>query len=173
MVDAISAELTKKVATTGGVEGLGGGLKPDATFKNDQSSFAKLLDSQMQTEAPGQVNNDKLVSMAESIMGSNQDTMKAIPGSEIKLDTARVGEIEGTKVSKSEGIFEIFKQINGDQIGMDNLVESLTSGKKFSTMEMMRIQVLMQNNSLGVDLFSKGVDMAHKGVSSVFNMQVG
>ncbi len=169
-MDAISAQLTQKAMT-----GLGGldttALKSPSTHQFDQTNFSKLLDNQMQT---GDTTNAKLMEFVENFASeSTSEPMKAIPAGEIQIDVAKAGEVEKNTVTKSNNIFEIFKEVNSTQANMDQVMETLTSGKKLSTMEMTRLQVLAHMNTVNMEVISKVGEMANRAIQTPFQMQVG
>jgi hypothetical protein len=49
----------------------------------------------------------------------------------------------------------------------------LTSGKKLSTMEMTRLQVLAHMNTVNMEVISKVGEMANRAIQTPFQMQVG
>ncbi len=170
-MDPISAQLTQKAAANLG--GLENAIKPQQqnTFQMDQTGFGKVLDSQMQSN---DATTQKLMQFVENFhQESLGDSMKALPAGEIQLDVAKASEVNGKTVTKSQSIFEVFKEVNSTQSNMDQVLETLTSGKKLSTMEMTRLQVLAHMNTVNMEVISKVGEMANKAIQTPFQMQVG
>lgn len=172
-MDPISAQLTQKALT--GMGGLDTAIKPQNTQQIsqsfDQSGFGKVLDSQMQGN---DATTNKLMQFVENFnQESMGDSMKAIPAGDIQIDVAKAGELNGKSVTKSQSIFEIFKEVNGTQHNMDQVLETLSSGKKLSTMEMTRLQVLAHMNTVNMEVISKVGEMANRAIQTPFQMQVG
>jgi len=173
-MDPISAQLTQQAVSNLG--GLDSAVKsnPQQSGINvnfDQSSFGKVLDSQIQSN---DASTQKLLSFVENFQQDAMgNSMKAIPGGDVKLDVAKAGEINGTNVTKPQSVFDIFKEVNSTQAGMDQVLESLTSGQKMSTMEMTRLQVLAHMNSVNMEVISKVGEMANRAIQTPFQMQVG
>jgi hypothetical protein len=137
----------------------------------DQSGFGKVLDSTIQGN---DTTTNKLMQFVENFnQESMGDSMKAIPAGEINIDVAKAGEVSGKSVTKTQSIFEIFKEVNSTQANMDQVLETLTSGKKLSTMEMTRLQVLAHMNTVNMEVISKVGEMANRAIQTPFQMQVG
>ncbi|MFO1464573.1 MAG: hypothetical protein U1F66_12435 [bacterium] len=178
-MDPISAGLTQSaLQNIGGAGnqlpnqgGLGG------TFQTDKTSFGQLLDNtigaQSNTNATA---NGKLMEFVESF-GNESVTgnMNAISADGIQVDVARAGEIEKASAPKSTGIFEIFKEVNNNQMGMEQLMEQMFSGSKknWSALELTRLQMYAHHSTVNMEVISKVGEMANKAISTPFNMQVG
>ena len=70
----------------------------------------------------------------------------------------------------------MFKEVNNNQINMDQLIENMMSGfgkKAMSAQEAFRVQVFAQMHSVHMEIISKVGEMANKAISTPFNMQVG
>jgi hypothetical protein len=166
-MDPISSKLTQSALKNVGPISTppGGG---SSNYGVDQSSFGRLLDNQMDTN---QTTNAKLMEYVENM--SNESVappINAIPAGDVHL--AKAGEVD--KIASTKGnIFDILKEVNDTQLNMDNVMETLTSGnKKFSTQEMMRLQVLAHVNTVNMEVISKVGEMANKAISTPFNMQI-
>jgi len=171
-MDPISAQLTQQaVSNLGGLDSAVKSQPQQSGLVNfDQSAFGKVLDTQIQSN---DASTQKLLSFVENFQQESMgNSMKAIPGGEIKLDVAKAGEINGTS-TKPQSVFDIFKEINSTQAGMDQVMESLSSGTKMSTMEMTRLQVLAHMNSVNMEVISKVGEMANRAIQTPFQMQVG
>jgi len=156
--------------TSIGGSGLGTpGASPTSSF--DQTSFSRLLDNQTQASDSS---TSKLMQFVDNISNeSTTEPMKAINGSEIHVDVAKAGELNGQTVTKSNSIFDIFKEVNSTQANMDQVMETLTSGKHLSTMEMTSLQVLAHMNTVNMEVISKVGEMANKAIQTPFQMNVG
>jgi hypothetical protein len=169
-MDPISAKLTEsalknvgQVSTQVGKTGAGYGV--------DQSGFGRILDSQMQTN---QTTNAKLLEFVENMGGDTMSPqINAIPANGINIDVAKSGELQGSSNGNGRNIFDIFKEVNDTQLNMDNIMETVVSGnKKFTTQEMIRIQVMGHMNAIYMETISKVGEMANKAISTPFNMQI-
>ena len=169
-MDPISAKLTESALKNVGqisnpVGGAGAG-----SYGVDQSSFGRILDSNMQAN---QTTNAKLLEFVDNMGGETMSpNINAIPANGIQIDVAKAGETQGTGTN-GRNIFDIFKEVNDTQLNMDNIMETVVSGsKKFSTQEMIRIQVLGHTNAVYMETISKVGEMANKAISTPFNMQI-
>ncbi len=167
-MDAISLQLTQK-ALVGASQN-----SPVAKTQNysvEQSSFSKVLDSQVQTN---QDTTQQLMQMVEDMGGGDTNpTMNAISADGIQIDVAKAGEVPGTQgVSSATSIYEIFKEVNLTQNNMDTLMEQMNSGKKFSTHELLRLQVFAHQHTATYEMVSKVGEMGNRAIQTPFQMQV-
>jgi len=179
-MDPISAGLTQSALNN--IGGAGAQLPNQGTgagsFQTDKTQFSQLLDNTIGAQAnAGQSSNAKLLEFVESMGNDNSvnGNMKSIPGGEIQVDVARAGEIEKSAAPKSTGIFEIFKEVNTNQMNMEQLMEQMFSGSKktWSAMELTRMQMYAHSSTVNMEVISKVGEMANKAISTPFNMQVG
>ncbi|MDL1871319.1 hypothetical protein FBR05_03845 [Deltaproteobacteria bacterium PRO3] len=178
-MDPISAGLTQSALQN--IGGAGTQLPSQGTgaggFQTDKTSFSQLLDNTIGAQSSANsTSNAKLLEFVESFgndsIGGN---MKSIPAGEIQIDVARAGEIEKSSAPKSTGIFEIFKEVNSNQMGMEQLMEQMFSGSKksWSALELTRMQMYAHHSTVNMEVISKVGEMANKAISTPFNMQVG
>lgn len=146
---------------------MGGG---SGSYGVDQSSFGRVLDTQMQGN---QTTNAKLLEFVDNMSGDTvAPPINAIPADGIHVDVAKAGEIQGSSPS-GRNIFDIFKDVNNTQLNMDSLMETMMSGtKKLSTQEMIRAQMLAHMGAMNLEVLSKVGEMANKAISTPFNMQI-
>jgi len=168
-MDPISAKLTTETMNK-----VGGGA-PLKTQQGaggfDQSSFGRLLDNQMQTS---EASTSNLMQFVDKISNeSTTEPMKAVSASDVHVDFAKAGDLNGQSVTKPQNIFDILKDVNSTQANMDQVMETLTSGKHLSTMEMTRLQVLAHMNTVNMEVISKVGEMANKAIQTPFQMNVG
>ncbi len=167
-VDPITTQLTqtavKQVSHTG-VES-----RP-LNYQVEQSGFGQMLDTQMQAN---QTTQDYLMGMVDQLEAGS--TMNAIPANGINVDLAKAGDL-GTGTDTAQGnkhaIFELFKDVNSSQNNMEGLMEAMTSStKKFSTHEIIRMQIFAQHHALNYELVSKFGEGFNKAIQGPFQMQV-
>jgi len=178
-MDPISAGLTQSALNN--IGGAGAQLPNQGgvggTFQNDKTSFGNLLDQTIGAQnSTGNTSNAKLLEFVENF-GNESVTgnMNSIPADGINVNMARAGEIEQASAPKSTGIFEIFKEVNTNQMNMEQLMEQMFSGSKknWSALELTRIQMYAHNSTVNMEIISKVGEMANKAISTPFNMQVG
>lgn len=167
-MDPISAELTKQVVG-GSAQGVAAPKTPNYT--TEQSGFSQLLDQQVDAN---QSATNKLMAFVDDLAGQNSGgSMKAIPADEIKIDIAKAQEIPGGSTTKSSNmLFDIFKQVNNSQNNMDKLLETVSSGKKFSVHEMIKFQVFAHKHTVVYESMSKFIEMGNRALQTPFQMQV-
>lgn len=164
-MDPIAAQLTKTAA-----QGLEKQLpkNPAPKYQIEQSQFGQVLNNQLES---GQDANGKLLNFVEELTQPNSG-VKAIPAGEIHVDLAKAPEVTPTANSNKNAIFGIFKEINSSQNNMDKLMENLASGKKFSTHELIRLQIFSHQHAMGYEMFSRMGAEVNRSIQSVTNMQV-
>lgn len=167
-MDALTLQLTKN-ALNGAA-----GPKPAATKPNnysiERSGFGKTLDNQVEANNS---TTDKLLQFVNNMTGGPVDqNMNAIPAGEIKVDLAKAGEINGSTTDKKSAIFDIFKDFNQTQNNMDQLLEQMSTGKKFNTHELLRLQVFAHQHSVTYEMVSKFGEMGNRAIQTPFQMQV-
>jgi hypothetical protein len=148
------------------------------TFQTDKSNFANLLDSTLGAQNnANQASNAKLLDFVESFGADSTGGggMKSLPGGEIQVDVARAGEIEKASAPKQTGILDMFKEVNTNQMNMEQMMESFFSGSKksFTALELTRMQMYAHTCTVNMEVVSKVGEMANKAISTPFNMQVG
>lgn len=178
-MDPISAGLTQSALQN--IGGAGTQLPSQGTgaggFQTDKTSFSQLLDNTIGAQSnANNTSNAKLLEFVESF-GNESVTgnMKSIPAGEIQIDVARAGEIEKSSAPKSTGIMDIFKEVNTNQMNMEQLMEQMFSGSKktWSALELTRMQMYAHHSTVNMEVISKVGEMANKAISTPFNMQVG
>lgn len=179
-MDPISAGLTQSALQNIGGAGTqlpSQGGAASGGFTTDKTSFAQMLDNTIGAQSgTNNTSNAKLLEFVESFGAeSTGGGLKSLPANEIQIDVARAGEIEKNAAPKSTGIMEIFKEVNTNQMGMEQLMEQMFSGSKknFSTMELTRMQMYAHTSTVNMEVISKVGEMANKAISTPFNMQVG
>lgn len=179
-MDPISASLTQSALSNIGGAGAQLPNQPGAggTFQTDKTGFGQMLDQTISAQnSNGATTNSKLLDFVESMSNSESVTgnMNAIPADGINVNVARAGEIEQASAPKSTGIFEIFKEVNTNQMNMEQLMEQMFSGSKktWSALELTRIQMYAHHSTVNMEIISKVGEMANKAISTPFNMQVG
>ncbi|HKY63651.1 MAG TPA: hypothetical protein VJR29_09550 [bacterium] len=152
-------------------------LPAGGTFQTDKTSFANLLDSTIGAQSnANQASNAKLMEFVDNFgADSVSGNMKSIPAGEIQVDVARAGEIEKASAPKSTGILDMFKEVNTNQMNMEQMMESFFSGSKksFTALELTRMQMYAHTCTVNMEVVSKVGEMANKAISTPFNMQVG
>jgi hypothetical protein len=98
--------------------------------------------------------------------------MNAIPAGEIKVDLAKAGEVTASSGGNNSSVLDVFKEINGSQNNMDRLIETMSSGKKFSTQELLQFQVFAHHHTVTYEMMSKFGEMANRAIQTPFQMQV-
>lgn len=167
-MDPISAQLTQSALK--GVSQPSAPINKTPNFQTEQSSFGHMLDNQISS---GNTATDKLLSLVDNMAGdAGGSSMKAIPADGIQVDLSKVEETGSSASSNKSAIFDLFKEVNGSQNNMDALLEQLSSGKKFSTQEMVRLQVFAHQHTVTYELVSKFGEMAGRAVQTPFQMQV-
>jgi hypothetical protein len=170
-IDPISSQLTKAALNKVAAPDTMGPKTAEKAYGLDQSAFANVMGNHM--EASNSSNN-KLMEMVDNMVGgggAGQD-MKAIPADGINVDLNRVTEVAQSQQGGGVNIFDMFKEINGSQMNMDSLMEQMGSGKKFSTNEMMRLQVFAHQHTMTYEMVTKFGEMANRAVQGPFQMQV-
>ena len=152
-------------------------LPSQGTFQTDKSNFANLLDSTIGAQSnANQASNAKLMDFVDNFGNDSvSGNMKSIPAGEIQVDVARAGEIEKASSPKQTGILDMFKEVNTNQMNMEQMMDSFFSGtkKSFTALELTRMQMYAHTCTVNMEVVSKVGEMANKAISTPFNMQVG
>jgi hypothetical protein len=171
-MDPISAKLTSSaLQNVGQQQGLG---SQEPTFQTDKSSFAEMLDNQFAgaTET-SPLNNDHLMEMVDSLIEDpNAQPFNTISGQDIQIDIAKAGEVEGGSAFKTGNLFQTFKEINTGHMNLERVMETLQSGKKFSTAELLRLQTLTHMYSVKFEIFGKMGEAFNQGIRKFTDMQI-
>ena len=167
-MDPITAQLTNTALKQAGTpESLGS--KPAANFSTDQSAFGQMLNNHMDASNSS---TQQMLQLVDNMAGGQGQEMKAIPADQINVDLNKVGEVNNTVASNKTGLSEIFKEINHSQNNMDVLMEQMNSGKKFSTNELLRLQIFAHQHTVTYELVSKFGEMGNRAIQTPMQMQV-
>lgn len=168
-MDPISAKLTSSALQNIGQQQV---THAEPNFQTDKSNFAEMLDNQF-TQENSQLGNDQLFEMVNSmIQDPSAPQYNAISGQEVQMDVARAGEVEGGSAFKTNNLFESFKNLNNEQLGLERVMETLQSGKKFTAAELFRIQTLTQTYNIHLEIGNKFAEGITSGFKKVWETQV-
>lgn len=166
-MDPITAQLTNSALKQAGTPE---SIAPKApSYSTDQSAFGQILGNHMDASNSS---TQQLLSIVDNMTGGAEPQMNAIPADQINVDLKKVGEVQSTVASNKSSIFDIFKEVNSSQNNMDGLMEQLNSGKKFSTHELMRLQIFAHQHTVTYELVSKFGEMANRAIQTPIQMQV-
>ncbi len=171
-MDPISAKLTSSALQNIGQQQISQ-THTEPTFQSDKSSFAEMLDNQFAQESHS-IGNEQLFQMVDSlIQDPNAQPFNAISGQEVQIDVVRAGEVEGGSAFKGGNLLEAFKDINNEQINLERTMETLQSGKKFSTGELLRLQTMTHLYAMHMEVGSKVGEGVNQSIRRFSDMQIG
>jgi len=167
-MDALTLQLTKNA-----LKGAGDpkAVAPKANnYSVEQSGFGQVLDNQVQANNSA---TSKLLEFVDNMAGNSAgENMNAIPAGEIKVDLAKAGEVQGSPVNQKGSMMDIFQEFNQTQNNMDSLLEQMSSGKKFNTHELLRLQIFAHQHTATYELVSKFGELGNRAIQTPFQMQV-
>ncbi len=131
------------------------------------SSFEKILDFQTNQHDN---NTAQLMEFVDQNFGLQGNQVSAVDASSVHVEISKGKEVE--TISNENHFFDLLKDFNDDQLQFGKIREMLTSGKKFSTQDLLVTQMGVQRFSVELELAAKGVEGLTRAITTPINMNL-
>ena len=131
----------------------------------DYSQFQKMLEQQ----------NQQSVKVMEEIAGialhgKQASQMKSISAEGLQIDTQKLQNTD--QIQTKSQVENIFAELNRGQLQMENVVEMVSSGRRFTGPELLAIQAGMHSIILEMELTAKAVEKVNETHNTVWKTQL-
>jgi hypothetical protein len=133
-------------------------------LEQDSSKFQKLLEQQHQDSLK------LLDQMGINLSGEAQPQIKAMSAEGLNVDSSKIGV--KNEIETSNKVESVFSELNRGQLQMDNIMELVSSGRRFNNTELLTIQAGMHSIVLEMDLTAKAVEKTNEAHNTIWRTQL-
>jgi len=111
----------------------------------------------------------------KTILQSPAANIRTIAANDIVASPTKATEIEQTKNSTgaADHFLDFIKDLNDDQLTMDNILQVSLTNTKLSTNELLALQAGAYRFTQEMEIASKMLEQALKGINQAMNTQIG
>ena len=112
----------------------------------------------------------QLEQLMQASSSSQAPKMKAISADGLNIDPSKIDPKD--QIQTTNKIESVFSEVNRGQLQMENMMEMVTSGQKFSGPELLSIQAGIYSIVLEMELTAKAVEQVNNAHNTVWKTQI-